>query len=426
MLPCAQDDTRKTLSPCATKSLPLKALSPVADEWARRAWVPGYSFVPSDTAAPKVRAMLQDLLNQELDNRLSWASRIDELYGVKVNALSVDELFELYRRAGFLYPAKASRLLPYMELVRENWRRLLRAGDSLLYFLTAGSGEKGYASVAVWRTTGRGWISQHLVSENNPLASRAVMLAGSAGALLRGLDESAQNWFRPENRFPARVFGSMVQSIGESWASVTRHMYFALPRKRLFETNESVQVVPYDPSHHEALCALAALVRGNLYVTAEELKYDVELQYVNDLYRGVGLRRTRQVWLAYRDSNDEPVGAAIAYRGPLGVNFSFIENRCDVLLHPTVPEAEVPGVVASLLNAAQAAYVDFELNEIPVIADQIAASALTGLGAEFLRNYCQGIWLQKGQQHFYGHVDHFYSRLLQRMVKQNIEPSLIV
>ena len=100
--------------------------------------------------------MLRDLLNQELDNRLSWASKIDEIYGVKINALSVDELFELYRRTGFLYPAKAARLLPHMELVRENWRRLLRAGDSLLYFLTAG-GAKGYASIAVWRTTGRGW-----------------------------------------------------------------------------------------------------------------------------------------------------------------------------------------------------------------------------------------------------------------------------
>jgi len=52
--------------------------------------------------------MLRDLLNQEVDNRLSWASKIDEIYGVKINALSVDELFELYRRTGFLYPAKAA------------------------------------------------------------------------------------------------------------------------------------------------------------------------------------------------------------------------------------------------------------------------------------------------------------------------------
>src|SRR5260370_10173003 len=260
--------------------------------------------------------MLLDFLNQELDSRLSWASTVGKAYGVKVNALSVDELFELYRRAGFLYPAKAARLLPYMDLVRENWRRLLQAGDSLLYVLTAGGEDKGHASIAVWRTTGRGWISQHLVSENNPLASRAVMLAGSAGAMLRGLDESHQNWFRPENRFPARVFGSMVQSIGDSYASVRRHMYFALPRNRAFEANGSVQIVPYDRSHQEALCALAALVRGNIYVTSEELKYDAELQYVNDLYRGVGLRRARQVWLAQRDFKYEPIVDAVAFPGP--------------------------------------------------------------------------------------------------------------
>ncbi len=370
--------------------------------------------------------MLPDAIDQELLNGLTWISKLDKHYGVKVNALNVDELFDLYRRTGFLYPAKAARLLPYMDVVRENWRRLLQAGDSLLYVLTAGGDQKGSASIAVWRTTGRGWISQHLVSEGNPLASRAVMLAGSAGAILRGLDESHQNWFRPENRFPSRVFGSMVHTIGESFASVRRHMYFGLPRNRSFESAKSVQVVPYDGTHHSALCGLASLVRGNIYVTAEELKHDVGLNYVNDLYSGVGLRRTRHVWLAYQDFKEEPVGAAMAYRGPLGVNFSYIENRCDLLLHPTVPEGDVPSVVASLLNAAAAAYADFELDEISVIADEIAAPALLGLGAEFLRNYCQGIWLQHGQREFYSHVDRFYSRLLQRSEKHSSESYLAV
>src|SRR5260370_14552751 len=83
-------------------------------------------------------------------------------------------------------------------------------------------------------------------------------------------------------------------------------------------------------------------------------------------------------------------------------------------------------VIASLLKAARPACEEFALNEMPVSADQIAASALAGLGAEFLRNYCHGIWLQRGQSHFYGHVDQFYSRLLHRAEKHNTEPSLIV
>jgi hypothetical protein len=176
--------------------------------------------------------------------------------------------------------------------------------------------------------------------------------------------------------------------------------------------------VPYDPSHHEALCAIAALVRGSVYVAAEDFNNDVGLDEVNEIYRSVELKRTRQIWLAYRDQKDEPIGAAIAYRGPLGVNLSFIENRCDLLLHPTLPDSDTEAVVSSLLNAASQAYVDFELDEMPVIADEVAATALHRIGGEFLRHYCQGIWLKDGQPRFYRHVDSFYSRLLQRMGKQ--------
>ena len=100
--------------------------------------------------------MSSEVLDQETLNGLPRLSDVDAAYGVKVNAFSVDELFALYERTGFLYPAKAARLVPYLELVRENWRRLLKAGDSLLYVLTAGNEEQGLASIAVWRTTRNG------------------------------------------------------------------------------------------------------------------------------------------------------------------------------------------------------------------------------------------------------------------------------
>src|SRR5205823_1068668 len=181
---------------------------------------------------------------------------------------------------------------------------------------------------------------------------------GTAASILRGIDESYQNWFRPENRFPSRVFGSMVQTIGTSHSSIQQHMYFALSRKLPLPSTGGIRVVPYDSSHNEALCAIASVSRGDIYVNAEELASDVELQAVDELYRGVGLRRTRKVWLAYHESKNEPVGAALAYRGPLGANFttileiaeirsqraaigkrgalganfSYLENRCDLLL----------------------------------------------------------------------------------------------
>jgi hypothetical protein len=366
-----------------------------------------------------------DALDQKTLKSLPRLSEVHASYGVGVNALSINQLFALYERTGFLYPGKAARLTPHLGQVRENWRRMLRGGESLLYVLTASDEEGGRASIAVWRTTHHGWMSQHLVSENNPHGSRAVMLAGTAASILRGVDRSYQNWFRPENRFPSRVFGSMVQTIGPSLSSVQRHMYFALSRKISFPSADGVRVVPYDPSHNEALCAVAGASRGNVYVTAEELAFDVELRAVDELYRSVGLRRTRQVWLAYRKSKNEPIGAAIAYRGPLGANFSYLENRCDLLLHPTLTSSEVPDVAVPLLQAASSAYQDFELDVIPVIADPIASVALVALGAEYLRDYCQGIWLKDGNLRFYRHIEGFYTKIRARAEKHAMEPSFV-
>ena len=366
--------------------------------------------------------MSQDAQDRRTSNSLPQLSSLYATYGVEVNALDVEQIFALYERTGFLYPEKDARLRPHLGLVRDNWRRMLRAGESLLYVLTAGDEKRGLASLAVWRTAPHGWMPQHLVSDNNPFASRAVMLAAAAGKILSGIDD-AQNWFRPENRFPARVFGSMVQTIGESLCSVQRHSYFALPRRLSLPLSCKIHAVPYDPSQKQSLSAIASATRGSVYITGEDLLGDVELRTVDEMYRLVGLRRTRSVWLAYKGSRREPVGAAIAYRGPLGVNFSYLENRCDLLLHPTLPASEVPETIASLLSASSAAYHDFELDYIPLIADEMASEVLLGFGAAFLRHYCQGIWLKAGHQGFYQHVDGFYSKLLARAEKQEMQLS---
>jgi hypothetical protein len=311
--------------------------------------------------------------------------------------------------------------------VRDNWRRLLQAGDSLLHVLTAGSPDEGYASVVVWRTTHDSWMWQHLVCEENPIRSRAVMLGGLIRCMRGAIGESQQNWFRPENRFPARVFGSIEESLGPALSSVRRHLYFAVPRLdgRLHaiaacapHRARTVHVVPFDASRQEPLCRLAARARGGVYVAAEALDTDVDLHRVDSLYRSVGLRRTRQVWLAYRGGAEQPVGAVLAYRGPLGLNFSFLENRCDLLLDPELSPLDAALVSESLMAAALPAYADFELDDIPVVADEAAAPALRALGGEFLRNYCQGIWLKDGQPQLYRHVDRFYTRLMNRVERR--------
>ncbi len=52
-----------------------------------------------------------DALDQKTLNSLPRLSEVYDAYGVQVNALSVNEIFALYERTGFLYPDKARRIM---------------------------------------------------------------------------------------------------------------------------------------------------------------------------------------------------------------------------------------------------------------------------------------------------------------------------
>src|SRR5258708_19369701 len=106
-------------------------------------------------------------LDQETVDSLPRLPDVYDAYGVEVNALSVEDIFALYEHTGFLYPDKAARLFPHLSQVRENWRRMLSAGESLLYVLTAGDKKRGRASLAGCRRPPNGSMSQHVGAEKN-------------------------------------------------------------------------------------------------------------------------------------------------------------------------------------------------------------------------------------------------------------------
>jgi len=226
---------------------------------------------------------------------------------------------------------------------------MLGADESLLYVLTAGDKKRGRASLAVWRTTHHGWMSQHLVCENNPYASRAVMLAAAAGAIRKGSDLSAQNWFRPENRFPSGVRFDGADHRRASLVSA---------KACVFRFAQNTIAAHGKPNSHRTVQSIAQRSAfGNRFGRARK-----------HLCRGGRATAGRRIQCCRRTVSQcraaahtaclaglsgqqrRTIGAAIVYRGPLGVNFSYLENRCDLLLHPTFRIRSF-GVASSLLSA---------------------------------------------------------------------------
>jgi hypothetical protein len=319
---------------------------------------------------------------------LDWTS-----HGCRINTVSLEDLLAKYQAAGFLYPAKRERLARYMPAVADTWERTLAAGDELRRVITFESDDgTRWGSVDAWRSSTGSWTIQHLVANGGGVGSRASVLTAISRCWADPDFAAAESWFRPSNPFPDRIMGASVHAVGEHLAARADYEYIAvapgaLPRA-LAPTRETTTA-------SRDLLELTDRNRGHVYTVGAALAQDPGLEGIDTRYRCVGLRRYRRIWLAESRSG-YCAGAALAHRGPLGLNFSFLENRCDIIVDQDLPEEEATDITVALLVAASEAYDDFAPNFVPAVVPEPLAEPLLALGGSRLQTYAQIIWLRSG------------------------------
>ena len=340
-----------------------------------------------------------------------------ERLGCEVNRLSTDELFQRYMQTGFLYADKLERLAPFTQEILENWRRAAASPDGLLRVVTyAGARERSWASLASWRHTLSAWCTQHLVSRGDPVASRAVLLAEQQAMIEDPEHRSSQNWFRPGNRLPQRVFGSIIGQLGIERACANPLTAFEVPLL-LRDAPGPSTVTPVSAATQRELNDLATQLRGRAYTAAEGLdEADFELAGLDQLYRRVGLFRYRRGWLAHHQG--ALVAALIAYRGPLGLNYSFIENRADLLVAAACPPELIVPITRQLVAAVSEVYSDFRPGYVPLFVDERCAPLLSTAGLDPIRAYCQTIYLRPSYAQYLEHLESTFARVAARAERQ--------
>ena len=130
------------------------------------------------------------------------------------NHVSIDELFGMYIKQNFIYPQKLERLKPVLDMVRINWAKALRLNFPLFWVSTVEHNSREIAATATaWQYLNKSMIGQHLTS-NNPVGSRIILL-GMISKMIenqhKGFLESFQIYYRPQNKYPSRVFESVSQ-----------------------------------------------------------------------------------------------------------------------------------------------------------------------------------------------------------------------
>jgi ubiquinone/menaquinone biosynthesis C-methylase UbiE len=335
-----------------------------------------------------------------------------EDFQCKLNEITYNELLQKYKDLGFLYSEKKDRLLPHLKKIEDNWGKMIQAGSSLFRVVTHQDGDK-WASVMHWRTTYSGWVSQHLVS-NSPISSCRVMLASQADFYNSKSNECEylQNWFRPSNRYASRVFGSITKHLPLGSAVVNEYDYYLLS-KRITSGNKFLKIEKCTNDKQHGVTNFIKGVNGDLYCEAEELsRYDIELKELNEAYKKNGLFRKRETWIAY-DSALNILGAAILYIAPVGINFSFIENRCEIVLKEDLVEEREADVIGSLLEFVSNE-MSGQLSCMPVILKRSKRSVMNALSLPLVREYNQSIWTRRGFSSWHHYVESLFEKTLKR------------
>lgn len=373
----------------------------------------GIQLVPELLEKYTVRKMLLALENRTTKKKPK-ADMMVCLRDFKVtyNKISISRLLKKYESIGFLYPAKKRLLDPYFPQIKDNWKKLKASPDRLLWILNKEDQVKDhFSSVSVVKYYNRGVIAQHLVSNGNPFLSLELMQAAQyvVANCFDGTEiNSSQNWFRPDNRYAYRIFASVVKKLGKSQATLSLFHYLQINLHTLnCQSNDAVQIE--DLAKADApLNQFLADQMGEAFVIGEELdSADLRQENISAQFQKVGLRRTRRVLKIVDRASQSVIGGIIVNRAPLGLNFSFLGNRCLLILDKNLNPQQRKHILPSILQSIKPHYQDFALGVLPLLTDAASSTVLQSLGAQYLREYLQCIWLRAGFQDWYAHIQSF-------------------
>ena len=345
-----------------------------------------------------------------------------EDFGVQFNEKPIDDLFKEYEAVGFLYPSKKELLLPHFSKITENWKALIKSKENLLWVLSTGQeNNNNYSSVSVLKQSNYGLFAQHLVSNGNPFLSLKVLLAAQYKAQFH-YDEkevkSSQNWFRPNNRYAYRIFASMFDKLGAERASIKLFQYLHLKLADIQNTPSKDLLIQEITGIDTELIAFVKHQYGSVFVKGEELdRADIQLNTLNTKFQQYGLKRYRKIIKIKCPNSQKVVGVAIANRAPIGINFSFLENRAYYILDESLETAERAIVLKAMNASVKNYYQDFTLQNIPIVTDETTSEILQNQKATFSRAYMQSIWLREGFSLWYEHIQSFLLRIESRLKK---------
>jgi hypothetical protein len=266
--------------------------------------------------------------------------------------VDTEALWRFFFDTGFIYPEKYIHIQERKAQIQETFKKLYTCHPSFARHFTYQRIGRVLGHMSMLRFYNRSWMIQHHAAKTTESHRAGLIVLEQIGHYINDAHRLYQNQmdyvfciYRPENKFPTRVFGGAAIAIADpSACSRDTFAYLHLPRPPRASrrpTGHEWRLVASETEDLAELAAWYAEHSGGLMMKAFNLsESDSDIQALCQEYRTIGFRRQRRLLTLRRDGR--PVAVFVANRSDLGLNMSDLTNCIQIfVLDPQRSSASV-------------------------------------------------------------------------------------
>ena len=301
---------------------------------------------------------LASILTNSIDPHAFVASDVD-----------MDALWEFFFEAGFIYPKKYDLIRSYRREFKEIYRKLYQENSEITKHFIYKKNGRIYGHISMLRAHERSWLVHHHIARSTSLRAGFQVLR----LITHYLNDMCRfpstkidyimSYFRPENRFPNRVYGGFARSLSNH-QGCSLDLFGYLPqttqsfKTRLFKGWRLEEISSLD---HRKLNYFYEQHSGGLLLRAMNLdrvnpgKGDLER-----IYRQEGFFRKQKIYsLRFRD---DLAAVMVLNQSDPGINLSELMNSMIIFI---ISPSDLPWNILSMGIARLSR--TYRMEKIPIL-----------------------------------------------------------
>jgi hypothetical protein len=316
----------------------------------------------TETGGRRIKCGLA-LLDMDIQDHVELVALLDQAKDKNsyiCSKVNLDELWDFFFDTGFIYPDKYAFIQKNKDKIKQTYERLYSNNPHIArHFIYQDKG-RILGHMAMLRFYESTWLIQHHASRKSSHNKAGLVVLDQIGRMLNDSNrlyslhmDYVICYYRPDNKFPSRIFGGAAKSIDNQkecsidrfayshYQHTSRHMT-ALPKGWAFSAAKSEDLQEFEDFYEHR--------SGGLMLDALDMKADkFSRDSLDAQYQRAGLSRKRHFYSLKQNGNLKAVIMAVI--SDVGLNLSDLTNCIKVFaIEPEGLAPEVINTISSFLS----------------------------------------------------------------------------